>query len=114
MSSNPEEFEVGAYYRRKRVGHWTHSLDEEFENPLALHEGMVCCCESVERRTESLGGFLRDSTGAFVILRYLDPRDESKILRIGFFQTEPTVGHTYTKIDEPLVVLALAGAGLAP
>jgi len=113
-SSEPLDFEVGAYYRLRRVEHWTHSLNEEFDEPLALHEGIVGCCESVERRGLLLREDLDEQTGVYVVMRYLDPRNEAKILRIGFFQTNASLGHQYTKIDEPLVVLALAGAGLAP
>lgn len=104
-------FEAGAYYR-SRHQHFSHSLDEEFEEPLTIYDGTACCCEAVESRSTCIGG---ESDHSYVILRFVDPRDDNnKILRFGFFYSSPELGTTYTKIDEPLVVLALAGAGLAP
>ena len=108
------------YYTSDGIYHWGHSMDEEFDEPLRFPAGTVFVVDAVEDRPMCLGDDSDDSdviNSIYVILRTLDPRDPTacKTLRLGFWCSgAPGSRGGYTLIEEPLVILALAGTGQAP
>ena len=108
-------WEINCYYEATHIQHWSTSLDEEFEEPLQFHAGTIFCTESVEERPVCLGDDGDAPTSTYVILRALDPRgpDDNSTLRFGFWPGGQS-RNEYLKLDEPLLILALAGTGLTP
>ena len=108
--------EAGAYYYCDQDVVLT-PLDEEMEEPLRAPKGTAIYCERVDVRPKSLIG-MHDQrythTDYYLTFRVLDPYEAGKVLRAGFYYSGPDSIRGFTKIDEPLVVLALVGAGLAP
>ena len=110
-------WEEHTYYETTFGQHWTHSLDEEFERSVFFPVGSVFVVELLEWRPVYVGGDDDEEHHAYVILKALDPRVvDGSTLRFGFW-ADVDAGReapAYIQIDEPLVILALAGKGLAP
>ena len=114
--TGPLFWEIGDYYRSQFTQHWYFSLDEEFEEPLQFDSGTVFCVECVQQRPVCIGDDEDAPTSTYMILRTLDPRDltGNSTLRFGIWlDGGSAVRSDYLKIEEPLVILALAGTGLA-
>ena len=114
--SNRPRWQVGCYYQANFRQYWRASLDEEFEEPLEFPPETVFLVERAEERSVVVGDDDDEMTSSYVVFRTLDPRDLSgeSTLRFGFWPTGGLeIRNGYSLIDEPLVILALAGTGLA-
>jgi len=115
----PPMFEPGGYYYYyyyEGSAPWCGAtpLDGEWEPFIPVPKETVLCCENVEARSSLLGtrGFLHITY--HVTLKLLHPLVADRVVRVGFQYAGPDSTSDFTKISEPLVVLALSGAGLAP
>jgi hypothetical protein len=109
-----DELVRGAYYRCLFDQHFTTScvLGVEIDSPLCFKSGTIFLCERAGLVVNQRG-----ETRTYVVLQALHPTQSGcsgRAVRLGFFRDAGTEIHNgYERINNELIVLALAATGLA-